>query len=240
MNNQPLDRLISKNFKRARHYDDHAYLQKDIGLKLINYLKHHKKEFNQIIDIGCGTALISQKLLSNINYKKATVLDQTNIFIKMAQNRLHDMADHYIETNFDHYQLENKYDLIFSNMALQWSLSFEKTFLQLISNLNTNGYFALSVPEKIRFSHATAQIQPFPKSKTIHSVIDQSQAKLLSHFTIQYIDRFLSKQSCYRQFINLGVQTPLTESSDIISESGWVAVVRWLYRFPLHRRFYLV
>ena len=62
--------------KNATFYDDRTSLQKEILVKLNNYLFDDKiitKQQNlNLLDLGCGTGEFSKKLNQNLNLKKFT------------------------------------------------------------------------------------------------------------------------------------------------------------------------
>ena len=98
------------------------------------------------VDIGCGTGeqthILSQKF-DKANFigidsspemlAKSKAFESGNLHFKLAS------VDEFIKT-------DQKFDLIFSNAALQWSDHHEELFPKLISHLNYNGQFAVQMP----------------------------------------------------------------------------------------------
>ncbi|MCX8533854.1 methyltransferase domain-containing protein [Chryseobacterium luquanense] len=98
------------------------------------------------IDIGCGTGeqthILSEKFTDAIFLgidSSAEMLEKSTGF----ENERLSFKQKTIEELYD---LEEKWDLIFSNAALQWSDNHEELFPKLLSLLNENGQFAVQMP----------------------------------------------------------------------------------------------
>ncbi|REC40284.1 methyltransferase domain-containing protein [Chryseobacterium sp. 5_R23647] len=98
------------------------------------------------IDIGCGTGeqthILSEKFedaeLLGID-SSAEMLSESNLY---QNNRLNFKQ----KTVEELYNSEEKWDLIFSNAALQWSDNHKELFSKLLSLLSENGQFAVQMP----------------------------------------------------------------------------------------------
>jgi len=98
------------------------------------------------IDIGCGTGeqthILSEKF-ENAEFlgidSSTEMLSESNLF---ENNRL-SFKQKTVEELYDS---EEKWDLIFSNAALQWSDDHKKLFTKLLSLLSENGQFAVQMP----------------------------------------------------------------------------------------------
>jgi len=155
---------ITRAFNEAaNNYDDNCFVQKLTGSKLIDYLRQNlifmsniiNKKNTVIIDLGCGTGLITEQLLyatisnhKNELERNLYVLDISDIAIKLAKARLNKFNIRYLLGDFEsNFWSSNKvFTLIFSNMALQWSLSLFKTLEIIYASLAENGILAFTVP----------------------------------------------------------------------------------------------
>ncbi len=140
-------------FNRAKHtYDQHCQTQSKVGETLINCLQQYKKNFNHILDLGCGTGLVTQNLAAALQYKEFMAIDIAEHLLKIADVRLRNWGVKVCLADFDRTPCgENKFDLVFSNMALQWSLNIENSLQEINRIMQPNGYLICSLPIKGTF-----------------------------------------------------------------------------------------
>lgn len=98
------------------------------------------------IDIGCGTG--EQTYILSEKFPDAEFLGIDSSAEMLAKSGVFKNE----RLNFEHKKVEElynsseKWDLIFSNAALQWSDNHKVLFPQLLSLLNKNGQFAVQMP----------------------------------------------------------------------------------------------
>lgn len=110
----------------AKSYDEHAVLQREIGDRLMAHLDFIKLAPKRILDIGCGTGYVTRQLTER--YKKADVvaLDLAEPMVCTTRaahgfrlpwngKRLHVCSDG-ASLPF----AEGSFDLVVSNLAMQW------------------------------------------------------------------------------------------------------------------------
>lgn len=110
-------------------YDEHAVLQREIADRLLAHLNFTKIEPKRILDIGCGTGYFT-RLLGD-RYRKADVvaLDLSEAMVCHARNaRKRRMLWHgkQLHTAGDGCALpfaDGAFDLVCSNLAMQWAPS---------------------------------------------------------------------------------------------------------------------
>lgn len=142
---------IKKSFNKAKHtYDKHCQLQQLIGKHLIKLIKLHSVRFAeklpQIIDLGCGTGIVTEILAQQINYQFFYAVDMANFFVLMAKKRLAYLGIEVYEYDFDQLPPQPAFDIIFANMSLHWSPSLYATLKVIIHALSTQGILAFSIP----------------------------------------------------------------------------------------------
>jgi len=97
----------------------------------------------KVIDLGCGTGTIAHKIKTVFPNSQISCLDIAENMIKMAQIKLGENMDYYID-NFYEFTFDKKYDVIISSLALHHLTNDEnkKMFYRKIYNaLTDNGVF---------------------------------------------------------------------------------------------------
>lgn len=114
--------LIKKRFgRKLKEYNENARIQRRMAEKLISMLSQTQKESpSDILEIGCGTGLLTEYSVNNLSYKTYTAIDivpECEEYIKSINNEIDfvsgDIEEYIVSDN-------KKYDLIISNAALQW------------------------------------------------------------------------------------------------------------------------
>lgn len=98
------------------------------------------------IDIGCGTGeqthILSEKFLDT----EFLGIDSSAEMLAKSESFGNKCLRFEQKTVEELYDSNDKWDLIFSNAALQWSDDHEKLFPKLLSLLSENGQFAVQMP----------------------------------------------------------------------------------------------
>lgn len=135
---------IKASFSRhAFEYDHWATFQKSVGEKLLLQLDN---PFTHILDLGCGTGWFLKKLQEQYPRAKLTALDLAPEMLRHSQERLAGAPIDWIEADMDEYIYgPERFDLIFSNLALQWSENLDALLQQLALSLKPHGELHFSV-----------------------------------------------------------------------------------------------
>jgi malonyl-CoA O-methyltransferase len=164
-----LDKVkIARSFSRAASsYDSAAYFQRDMGLELLSMLPKtlNKGENNYCLDLGCGTGFFYQHLISqykDINYVGVDIAEgMLNFFQQTLSESFSDvdvnadlsaeasnsrrLNDFLICTDAENISMKNEtIDIIFSNMAVQWSENLPVLFTELNRILKPGGIIGLT------------------------------------------------------------------------------------------------
>ena len=104
------------------------------------------ENLNNCVDIGCGTG--EQTAILSEKFKQASFLgiDSSTEMLEKSKDLEHENLRFEQTTIEEFADSDSKYDLIFSNAALQWSDNHVELFPKLISKLNDNGQFAIQMP----------------------------------------------------------------------------------------------
>lgn len=98
------------------------------------------------IDIGCGTGEQTHILSEKFENAEFLGIDSSAEMLQKSlefKNKNLSFKQKKVEELYDS---EEKWDLIFSNAALQWSDDHKKIFSKLLSLLSENGQFAVQMP----------------------------------------------------------------------------------------------
>lgn len=171
-----------------------------------------------IADFGCGTGFNTQKLFEKTKPDKLFAIDFSEQSLQEAQkiifsNPLLNSPKKLILIPQDFNQIifsENYLDLIFSNMAFQWSLDFKLTLDLIFTQLKPQGVLLFSMPiqgtfENIKLSYKNnfydlLQIQDLLK-KTGFTLLKISQDSFSYDFKTAY--------QALKSIKNTGAQTKL-------------------------------
>ena len=120
-------RRVQSSFGNASHsYDAMAQLQRNIGEQL---LKNPPKLQGTVLDVGCGTGFLTQKLQQQGGYQQLIALDISPQMLTVSQKKLVDKSIVYLCADAEALPLANQsVDYLFSNVAIQWCRQLDKLF----------------------------------------------------------------------------------------------------------------
>lgn len=115
MNNRK--KLIAESFDRGvDHYDDHTAIQKQAAHKLMTLVPYMEPQ--SILEIGCGTGYLTKMIKYRYPNSKITAVDISKNMIANCQQKINDVD--FIVADGEGYSTNKKFDLILSNMTMQW------------------------------------------------------------------------------------------------------------------------
>ncbi|MEN2412259.1 methyltransferase domain-containing protein [Flavobacterium mesophilum] len=103
-------------------------------------------EAGNAIDLGCGTG--EQSIFLAEKFKQLNFLGVDSSAEMLVKSKAFETEN----LHFEQFSIEaiansdKKWDLVFSNAALQWSDNHEELFPKLINSLNSGGQFAVQMP----------------------------------------------------------------------------------------------
>ncbi|WP_286968772.1 methyltransferase domain-containing protein [Flavobacterium sp. UBA4854] len=100
----------------------------------------------KVIDLGCGTGELTKKLFQKLT--NPTVLGIDNSAEMLAKAPTHENLKFEENTILEQIKDETKWDLVFSNAALQWIDNHNDLFPKIISRINPGGQLAVQMPQQ--------------------------------------------------------------------------------------------
>ncbi|MGS2721227.1 malonyl-ACP O-methyltransferase BioC [Paraglaciecola aestuariivivens] len=135
---------IARQFSRAANtYDSAAEVQLDIAQDAMSLLP---KQANRVLDIGCGTGRISQKLAAK--YQQVWAMDLAFGMLSYAKQQALMLNPNivWMQGDAEHLPIaDQSVDLVFSSMALQWCNQQNQVMQEVKRVLSKEGQAVLAI-----------------------------------------------------------------------------------------------
>ncbi len=172
--------LVKQQFsKNLTNYEENAVVQMIMAEKLVNLLP--KKEYKNILEIGCGTGFLTKLINKKIKFDTYTTIDIVGECKDYIYSINPDIK--FIKGDIEKTELTKKYDLIISNAVFQWISDFEEFIQSLHKNLDTNGILAFATFGKENFK----EVKEVGKVSLDYYSKDELK-ELLSNYNIEHIE----------------------------------------------------
>ncbi len=136
--------MIEKNFSRCAHtYDEYADIQYLAAGDLIK--ETPDRDFRNILEIGCGTGNYTVLLREKFKDVPIKALDRSKDMIKIAKKKLEGKRIEFVIADAEQLELNEKFDLITSNAALQWFRDLDLSIIKYKDALTEDGVLSFSV-----------------------------------------------------------------------------------------------
>ena len=99
----------------------------------------------RVVDLGCGTGELTLDLHKHLNAIETIGVDASGEMLKKAQAFASDSL-RFTQGNIETWRDFEKFDVIFSNAAIQWCGDHPGIFKRLKDNLRPNGQLAIQMP----------------------------------------------------------------------------------------------
>ncbi|MDA3614947.1 methyltransferase domain-containing protein [Polluticaenibacter yanchengensis] len=106
----------------------------------------NNQNLRNCVDVGCGTGEQTSILSQKFESSHFTGIDASEEMLAESKQFKNERLKYRLSTIEAFADSASKWDLIFSNAALQWSDSHRFLFPKLISKLNKKGQFAVQMP----------------------------------------------------------------------------------------------
>ncbi len=125
---------VKKSFNRsACCYDHAAVLQNEVLARLLERLQYIRLQPELVLDLGCGTGQAIKPLLKQYRRVSVLSLDLAGEMLIRARSRYGLFHRKWlVNADMEHLPLRDScVDLVFSNLALQWSNDLPATFAEI-------------------------------------------------------------------------------------------------------------
>jgi len=145
INNKINKRAVQASFSKAAvHYDQFADLQREVGHHLISLIGDPIQQARTILDLGCGTGYFSALFNETKESAQLTCFDLSPEMLKQTFERIGTRCQ-FVQGDIDRLPFKsNQFDLVFSNLVLQWSEQLTSCLVQIRTSLNTKGQLCFS------------------------------------------------------------------------------------------------
>jgi malonyl-CoA O-methyltransferase len=219
---------VSQNFSRgAKTYDTYADVQRHMADKLEIFVHGSNKKYN-ILEIGCGTGIFSEKLLKRFPDAKIDLLDISPAMVETAREKLNNHSNlNFIVEDVENYRPAKKYDLIFSNATFQWMNDQNELFKHLYSILDYGGKIVFSTfGEKTYFElrESLKSLDPdlkysqrFIKLSELRDIVEQKYRVLAADEDF-FMENYKSVMSFLKAIKGIGSNSALSNKRNFTRE----------------------
>ncbi len=132
---------VQRSFNQAsRDYDSAAFVQRETADRLFERLQYVTMQPKTILDLGCGTGYLTQKLAEEYPQAQLTGADVAPGMLNVAQTRCAN-ADWCCADAVALPFASQSFDLITSNLMLQWIDDIGRVFVEVRRLLRPGGLF---------------------------------------------------------------------------------------------------
>jgi malonyl-CoA O-methyltransferase len=186
--------------KHANEYNSHNIIQQIISKALVRELKSEPK---RILELGCGSGQIFKNINFDFDYYKAIDFSQVMCDIHPKHTNLELVCLNF-DTDEFHQNIENeKYDIVLSSSALQWSNDLSK-IVNTLSQISNEIHMVLFTSNTFKtIFELSSTISPILDLDTIKKSFDTFYA--CEYEVLNYKLEFENKKELFNYIKNSGV-----------------------------------
>ncbi|WP_151193702.1 methyltransferase domain-containing protein [Cysteiniphilum sp. JM-1] len=207
-------------------YHQHDQVQRKVDENLKNMVFKHLEQYKNIqhiLELGCGDGVASIDIAKQLMPLTYDAVDIADALIDRARDMAVDSSFmsrcsfNFIQGDFNQSLFwqalpQKKYDVIYSNMALQWSYCLQRLFKYIDQVLAVNDIFAFSIPLSGTFDELKKVVR-------INKFITHHQMKSLFK-SLNWQCLSIDEQSIQLKFVNRVAQLKHLKSTGVNSYLG--------------------
>ena len=150
-------RRLGHNFGRqAAKYDRYASVQRRLADELVRTLEQHPKDFDSILEIGCGTGYFTELLHRAFPKARITAVDLTPAILQAARTRLAGAEGIEWLVADGERELPGRFDLITASSVFQWFSQPKQACRLFWEHLHPGGLIAFTSLGPLTFQELAA------------------------------------------------------------------------------------
>lgn len=181
----------------ADRYDEVAFLQREVGSRLLERLQLLKHKPNSILDIGSGTGFCSAALAERYQQARIVSLDLSEAMLRHTRRR-YSRWDRFrrkhgfVAGDAEHLPFADaSFDMLFSSLTVQWCSDLEQTFKEFHRVLKPGGvlFYTTLGPDTLKELRASwAEVDDRVHVNTFLDMHDVGDAMLRAHLAEPVLD----------------------------------------------------
>lgn len=181
-------KLIKNQFEKSLStYSKNAIVQQIMANKLVEELSHIRTEFENILELGCGTGLLTKEIIQKVSFNKYFANDLVDKSKKYITEIIPDAV--FYGGNALKIKPSKKPHLIISNAMFQWFKNLEKVSEHCKILLEKDGILAFTTFSKDNFK----EIKELCGLSLEYKSLDEITQILETDFEILYKEEFTHK-----------------------------------------------
>jgi len=149
--------IIKRFDTAAPHYGRHSHIQQRVAQSLLKFLP---ETATNILEIGCGDGALTRLLAQKYPKSQLTATDiSTAMLAKAQQNLKAHRAINWQQMDGENINSAGRYDLIVSNMTVQWFEDWSAAAQQWQQHLTENGLIVTTRPGVDNFKEWAQSLQ---------------------------------------------------------------------------------